>query len=328
MNNKLKIIIIITIIIAHVISCGFIYFWSFLNKIPRQVLPQTDRELGINRSSIRESDGNNTITPKIKGENHEDEPQMTFEEYDKNKDVINIILFGLDRKDRDEAGRADSIILVSVDRKRNKIKITSFMRDMYVPIPEMEDNRINSTYAIGGPALSIKTININFQLDIRDYVSIDFVGLTELIDKVGGVEIDVKSYEIEQCGVSGPGLQNLNGKQTLDYARIRHVGNADYERTERQRNILDKLYKKIKSQGVSKLPGLISSLVPYVETSLSNNEILSLTIEAIKFNKENLEQFRLPVKGTFKNMKIRGMDVLVPDISENQNKLHDFIYEK
>ena len=217
-------------------------------------------------------------------------------------------------------------MVVSLDRKSEKVKVSSLMRDMYIPIPGKENNRINAAYAFGGPSLAIKTINSNFGLDIRNYVTIDFFGLEALINKVGGVSIDVKSIEVPLCSVSKPGLQNLNGKQALAYSRIRYVGNADYERTERQRRVLNELFKKIKGQGAAKLPGMISTLLPYVETSLSNSEIIDLALEASKFNTDSIEQYRIPLDGTFKSETIRGMSVLVPNIEENKNKLNDFIY--
>jgi LCP family protein required for cell wall assembly len=215
------------------------------------------------------------------------------------------------------------------------------MRDMYVPIPDKEDNRINAAYAKGGPSLAIKTINTNFGLDIRNYVTVDFFGLEKLIDKAGGVEINVSNAEASvlnsymselnrlngdtEPGVKG-GLQTLSGRQAVAYSRIRYVGNSDYERTERQRRVLNELFKRIKSQGVIKLPGVINTILPYVETSLSNAEILDLAMEAMKFNTNDIDQFRLPVNGMYTSQKIRGMAVLVPDIEQNKNKLLEFIY--
>lgn len=308
MKKKVKIAaVFITGIIIIGIAAGYIYTQSMFKKVTRTALPTTDEELGI--------------APVIN-----DEFAAEPEQVKKEDDIVNIAFFGLDRRNPDEASRSDSIMIVSLNRKSQKVKVTSLMRDMYVPIPGKTDNRINAAYAFGGAALAIKTINSNFGLDVRNFVMVDFFGLQDIIDMVGGVEIDVKANETSQCYVSKPGLQNLNGKQALAYSRIRKVGNGDYERTERQRKVLNLLFKKIKSQGVAKLPGVINTLLPYVETSLSDNEITELALDALEFNTESIDQFRLPVDGTFRSQRIRGMAVLVPNIEENKAKLKEFIY--
>jgi polyisoprenyl-teichoic acid--peptidoglycan teichoic acid transferase len=309
-----KVFVILATVIILVISGSYFYSKSMLNKIPRTELPKTNEELGI----IPETN-----------EKPETNPQPgNSGPAERKDDIVNIVFFGVDARNPDEASRSDSIMVVSIDRKTEKVKVTSLMRDMYVPIPGRTNNRINAAYAFGGPALAIKTINSNFGLDVRNYVTIDFFGLKDLVDKVGGVDINIKSYEVERSGVSKPGLQTLNGEQALAYSRIRKVGNADYERTERQRRVLNELFKKIKAQGAVKLPGLVSILLPYVETSLANSEIIELALDAFKFDTENIEQLRIPVNGTFKSQTIRGMAVLVPDIEENKAKIKEFIYGK
>jgi polyisoprenyl-teichoic acid--peptidoglycan teichoic acid transferase len=308
MKKKVKIALgLVVIFIALGISGSYIYTKSMFNKVVRTELPKTDEELGI--------------TPEVN-----EEPAVNTEQVKKKDDIVNLAFFGLDRRNPDDASRSDSIMIVSINRKSQKVKVTSLMRDTYVPIPGKENNRINAAYAFGGAALAIKAINSNFGLDVRNYVMVDFFGLQDIIDKIGGVEIDVKANETKLCYVSKPGLQNLNGKQALAYSRIRYVGNSDYERTERQRRVLNVIFKKVKAQGVAKLPGVVSTLLPYVETSLSNNEITELALDALEFDTESIEQFRLPVDGTFKSQRIRGMAVLVPDLEENKTQLNKFIY--
>lgn len=313
MKKRSKIIIGVILGLAILlVGGGYIYTQSLLSQMTRTELPKSDEELGITpQASITPTEANKPDTVK------QDE---------KRDDILNIVFFGLDRRNPDDNSRSDSIMVISLNKKAEKVKVSSLMRDMYIPIPGKEDNRINAAYAYGGPLLAIKTINSNFGLNIRDYVTIDFFGLEDLIDKVGGVTIDVKAYETKLSLVDKPGPQKLNGKQALAYSRIRYVGNADYERTERQRRVLNELFKTIKAQGTAKLPSMVSTLLPYVETSLSNNEIINLAVEAAKFNTNSIEQFRLPVDGTFKSQTIRGMSVLVPNVEENKLKLNEFIY--
>jgi len=298
---KKKVLITILILILTIVFSGLYLFFSSLNKIKRVDLPVSNEEIGISQKALEENEAAN---------------------------VFNIAFFGLDARNPDLASRSDSIMVVSIDRKNQKIKVASLMRDMYVPIPGKEDNRINAAYAFGGPALALKTINSNFNLDIKNFVTANFFGLEDLINKAGGVKIDIKPEEVSYAYVKKSGLQTLNGKQALAYARIRYVGNNDYERTKRQRRIINALFKTIKSQGILKLPGTINILLPYVETNLSNGQILKIASEAIEFNTDNIEEYRLPAAGTYKSQKIRGMEVLVPDISRNEQMLHDFIYGK
>lgn len=263
----------------------------------------------------------------------------------RNKDVTNIAFFGLDARDIKNPSRSDVIMIVSLDTKCEKVKVTSIMRDMYVEIPGNGDNRINAAYAFGGAELALKTINIDFGLAIKNYVTVDFFGLEKIIDNLGGIEVNVNKDEIPYLNegiksvsvilgdndppwVTKDGAQMLNGRQIVAYARIRYTGNADFERTERQRRVLNEVLKKIKAKGVLKLPGFVISMLPYVKTNLSTKDTISLGSKIIKFKTENIWQYRLPVDGTYKSAYIRGMSVLVPDLEINKGKLYQFIYSK
>jgi len=298
---KKKVLVSVFILFLVVVFSTLYFFNSSLNKIKRVDLPVSNEDMGISPKTLEDN-------------------QVS--------DVFNIAFFGLDARNPDLASRSDSIMVVSIDRKNKKIKVASLMRDMYVPIPGKADNRINAAYVFGGPALALKTINSNFNLDIKNFVTANFFGLEDLVNTVGGVQIDVKPEEVSRTLVKKSGLQTLNGEQALAYSRIRHVGNSDYERTIRQRRIINNLFKTIKAEGILKLTETINILLPYVETNLSKVEILKLASEGIKFNADNIEEYRLPVDGTYKSQKIRGMSVLVPDISKNKEMLHDFIYGK
>lgn len=255
--------------------------------------------------------------------------------------IVNIALFGLDKRG-DEISRTDTIMIVSLDGSSKKLKLVSLMRDIYVDIPGKCKDRINAAYAYGGPGLGIDTINKNFGMDIKYYVSVDFKGVYKLISKLGGVDIDIQEGEIPDLNecldevncldpeniephITLPGMQHLMGKQALSYTRIRYFGNGDYERTERQRKVAVQLFEKVKKMGILKFPELIASTLPYVETNIPVTEMISLGASTFKF-KNDIEQYRLPVDGAFYEQYIRGMAVLVPDIEENTRMLHEFIY--
>lgn len=264
---------------------------------------------------------------------------------EKDTNVINVLLFGLDRRNKNENSRSDAMMIATLDKKNGQLKLTSLMRDMYVYIPGHGKNRLNAAYAFGGPALAIKTINQNFNLNITRYVSVDFFALAEIIDTLGGVEIDVKKSEIKVLHqyldelnkldkknkspyLKKAGLQTLDGKQAVAYARIRYVGNGDFERTERQRRVLSALFDKVKSINVLKIPDLIADILPYTETNIPASEIISMGTSVLTLKDKEIHQFRVPVDGAFEGKTVNGMSVLVPDIEKNTEMLHKFLHEK
>ncbi|CCC57890.1 LCP family protein [Caloramator australicus] len=309
-----KVIIFASIFIAIILGITAFYINNILNKIQ-----------------------NNNTNIKIEDKTNNNEQNVVKKE----NNLINIVLFGIDARNLKSPSRSDSIIILSINSETKKIKLISLMRDMFVEIPGKNKNRINAAYAFGGPELAIKTINHNFDLGISKYVTINFYGFEKVIDNIGGVEIDVKKDEIKYINsymketqnlfggeykeITNEGLQLLNGRQALAYSRIRYVGNADYERTERQRRVLTQIFNKVKSQGTTKKISLINSILPYIETNLSKNEIINLAYLITNLNEYKIEELRIPVDKSFKSERINGMAVLVPDLDVNKNKIHEFI---
>ncbi|NLY78039.1 MAG: LCP family protein [Tissierellia bacterium] len=266
------------------------------------------------------------------------------EEAPEDKKVTNILLFGLDNRVEGQRSRSDTIMIATLDSRENKIKLTSLMRDTYVSIPGREDNRINAAYAFGGPELAIRTVNENYNMNIEKYVTVDFFSLEKVIDLLGGVEIEVKDYEVSSLNsgikylnnlykddtdspiIDSPGKYTLDGRQAVAYARIRKAGNGDFERTDRQRTVLKALIEKGASINPLEAHSLLSTILPEVETNLSKGEILKLGLAGLKSAKNPVEDLRLPYEGTYQHQKIRGMAVLVPNMEKNRQILHDFIF--
>ena len=261
-------------------------------------------------------------------------------------EAVHVLLLGTDRRNQNENGRSDAILIATLDKKNGQLKLTSIMRDLYVPIPGRKDNRINAAYSFGGPKLAMQTINQNFKLNITRYVTVDFFGLEEIIDAMGGVDIDVKEKEVNHLnkivrelnnldkknrtspGISGAGLQTLNGRQAVAYSRIRKVGHGDAERTERQRRVLSAMFNKMKSINPLKLPDLIASIIPYADTNIPISEMISLGTSVLGVKDKHIYQYRVPADNTFSSQRIRGMAVYVPDLEANRELLHQFLYEK
>ena len=258
--------------------------------------------------------------------------------------VTNIALFGIDTgREKYESAHSDAIMVLSIDKAYKKIKLTSFMRDTYVEIEEHGKDKLNAAYALGGPELAVKTINQNFGLDITDYAIVDFVGLSNIIDAMGGVEVEVKEQEIQEVNkymkevaeikkekatpVKKAGAQLLNGNQATAYARIRKVGEGDFDRAERQKNVLSALYKKLEDQGITKYPGIVAALLPYVKTSLSAGEIVTDGLDVLTQEIGNIDWYRFPLYGYCKGEIIKGVWYLTTDLTLTRDHIHQFIYQ-
>lgn len=263
--------------------------------------------------------------------------------------IVNIALFGLDtRKANSTKGLSDSIMVLSVNKKDNQIKIISIMRDSVVKV-DGTLAKVNSAYSKGGAELAIKTLNQNFALDITDYATVNFGGMADMIDIVGGVECEVTQGEIDNqfygintlikeiSDISGvkpkyvtkPGKQTLNGIQAVSWARIRMVATAwgerdDFGRTARQRRVLEQLFKKATNMSITQYPDLIKSFMPHLETSLTYTEIIGLA-PAIKGS--TMQNARLPVD----NSRIPGDGGVAGGVYYNldyaQKLIKAFVYD-
>lgn len=213
--------------------------------------------------------------------------------------VINIAVFGLDRNGNGTDGRSDAMKVLSLDTKNNVAKVTSFQRDtlIYIPGDVQDFDKLNHPYAYGGAKLAMQTINYNFDLDLTRYVSLNFDAIEKIVDAVGGVEIEVQSKEISSIpGVTRSGLQHLTGSQALSYMRIRYA-DSDYVRMERQTNVMKAIFAQLKSISYTQLLNLLNECLPYVETNLTKDEIISLGLDALKVDLSNIEQYQVPSQG-------------------------------
>ncbi|MCW6110435.1 LCP family protein [Clostridium sporogenes] len=313
-SKKSKWILSIITIIVLVGVVGTVYVYSQLGKVKKVPIVKNDKDLKIDKK---------------------------VDQY--GGDVINIAFFGLDRRKKDEPSRSDAMMVVSLDKRHKKVKVSSIMRDSYVDIDGHGKTKLNHAYAYGGPELAIKTINSTFKLNIRDFVAVDFYGLEKIIDTVGGVEIPVRSDEIKYINahmqetariegksvqeVQNPGLQNLNGMQAVAYARIRYTSGGDYERTERQRTVLTAIMNKVKKLGPTEFPKVVSSLLPNVESSLSSTEIMKMGTSVFSLGVENVEQQRFPLDDYCQGKLIDGVYYLLFNEEKTIDQMHKYIFE-
>lgn len=305
MKKKNKGIFIILILLFIFISAIGIYSLQLLGKVNKVEISEIDEELGIKEEVVDQEDNE-----------------------DENNKVINIALFGVDVRSSSEKARADSIMIASLDKEHKKIKLTSIMRDTYVNIPDRGMDKINHAYAFGGPELTLKTINQNFDMNIREFATVNFQGLEDIIDSLGGIEIDIKANEVNHVPRSFDGTQVLDGEQALSYSRIRMVGDGDYERTERQRTVLEKIINKGLNSGLMQYPKILNNLLPHVDTSLSKAEMLKLGTSIFTSNIRDIEKFRVPLDDYSTGKLIKEVFYIVPEtLEDNVIFLHEFIYD-
>lgn len=261
-----------------------------------------------------------------------------------NKEVLNILLIGRDARKENENGRSDAMIIISINKKTRMITATSIMRDIYLHIPGKENNRINAAYSLGGAKLLMETIKQNLKIEINRYASVDFSAFINVIDELGGVNIEISDKEMSLINSSvssynennnleeaedqiiESGLKLLNGKQALGYVRIRKIG-SDFERTARQRRVLEQIFDKVKSLNLLELNDLANVLLPKITSNLTEGEIFSLLLSLPSYSKYGLQELRIPIEGSYTNMRIRGMAVLNIDFEKNIKEIRNVIYQ-
>ncbi len=243
--------------------------------------------------------------------------------------VYNILLIGTD-KEEDGHSRSDTMILATIDDNNKEIKLTSFMRDLWVDIPENESGRLNSAYTIGGAPLLMKTISANFDVHIDNYMLVDFEMFQKLIDSLGGVTVEITEKEAKFINRTThakvePGINTLDGDYALIYCRIRKL-DSDFMRTQRQRKVINAIIDKIKKQNIIKTVSVANDILPLIQTDISPMKMTFTVISSATKLDYSMTQFRIPLDGAYSNERINGQAVLVPDIEKNTIELHNYIY--
>ncbi|WP_312654133.1 LCP family protein [Proteiniclasticum sp.] len=315
----IKILVIIGITILALAGGAYWYFLQTYDEIEYMEIPETDEDLGIT-----------------------EETENEINIFENNKSIINVLLFGIDKRSDEETGRSDSIMILTIDPVNNKIKLSSLMRDTRVSIKDYGDNKLGHAYAYGGPELAIHTINKNFRLNIRHYASINYGGLINIIDSVGGIYANVKEDEIDMVNkytndtayveglnfslITKSGYQLLDGVQAVGYSRIRKVGDGDYERTERQRTVLSGIIRKLTDLSVIELPGVIRRLASNVETNITSSYMLKVGSSILNAGISDISQSRFPTDDHSYGEMINGSWFLVFDEYDTVDELHNFIF--
>jgi LCP family protein required for cell wall assembly len=249
------------------------------------------------------------------------------------KDITNILLLGVDtRHPGVENGLSDSIIILTIDRKNNVIKMSSIMRDCYVYIPGRKNpSKINAAHSFGGPELALRTINSTLRLNIEKYMVVNMKGMASIIDIAGGVTVDVTSGEMKDMnkrlysyGIHDTGFQKLTGKQAVEYARIRKI-DSDYERAARQREVLKALFKSFISIDPVKKAQMIKEGITYITTNMKPSEITALGIDILPKMTNEIQEMRLPPEGYYE-VNTSGEWHMLVDYNRMIPEVYKFIY--
>lgn len=265
-NKKIAIAVVIIIVIILGIIAGFIY-----NKVSK-----------VNFVKIDE--GNLAIENKT--------------------GYRNIALLGVDTRDMNslDGSRSDAIIIVSINEQTKNVNLISVYRDSYVDVQGHGLTKVTHAYAYGGPELALNTLNRNLDLDISEFVTVNFEIVADVVDLVGGIDIDIDKSELSQMNkyiedtsknvgrkankITSVGKQHLDGIQAVTYARIRKTAGGDYKRTERMRTVLTEVFEKAKKMDAGKLNELANKVLPQVQTNIGLSEVISLipTISSINIS--------------------------------------------
>jgi len=306
----LIILISITIFILTALLSFYFFFESKLNKI---------NYVGINPNEITINDGANQNLSSYR----------------------NIVLLGLDtREDTYNGSRSDGIMIISINQHTNDVKITSIYRDTYLDIKSTNSSsiyldKITHAYAYGGAKLSINSLNRNLDLNIKEFVAVNFPAVVEVVNSIGGINIDIDASEVKYInryidgitkvtGISSshitkPGNYTLDGVQALAYCRIRYTDGGDYKRTERMREVLIATFEKAKSLSISELNSLADIILPHISTNIDKNDIYATIPKIFNYNVKESAGFPYDIKDT----TIGGIWYGVPvNLEENVSRLH------
>lgn len=342
-NRKKQVIFLVAELLVLVVVGVVVWF----------VFQGTDKVEKIDVSDVTSNEGIDDYFEQMKTVTNEETGEVIT-----SKGYRQIALFGVDSRDNNLSAntRSDTIIIASINLDTNEVKMVSLLRDTYLNLSNDSYNKCNAAYAFGGPSQAIQMINMNLDLNVKDYVTIGFTGVTKMVDDIGGVDIDVwdseivhlNNYQISMVGqkvvdeagiehmvadaytdyipVDHAGIQTLNGLQATAYCRIRYVGN-DFMRTQRQRTVVTKIVDKAKVTDPTKLANVVKDTLGSVSTSLDVTEILSIAGDVANYQ-INEESYCFP----FDDLRGGGMigakgSCVVPvSLSDNVTRLHSFLF--
>ncbi|MBQ6569202.1 MAG: LCP family protein [Clostridia bacterium] len=249
-----------------------------------------------------------------------------------NERYCNVLLIGADGS-LDDHVRSDTMMLVSIDTKTHKIRLVSFLRDSFVEIPGHGKNRLNASFAYGGPQLLIQTLEANYRVKIDQYMCVGFGNLEAIVDCMGGVTMEITDAEakyINRYALRGTktlvgGVQHLNGCEALNYAQIRKL-DSDFGRTNRQRKLIQEIVHQSVAQGPFKLIKIVKQASGYLTTNMTKKQLTHVGLLLTFSSGKSFDELHVPLDDAYTSATVDGMSVLKPDIRKNCEALHSFLF--
>ena len=322
----LIILLLLAILIVGLAAYGYNNVLGKINRVDGD-------EPTLSQEEIDAIENETDVPGEAIGEYVEDEGILEDENADlieKSEHIINILLIGQDRRPGEGRTRSDSMILCTIDTQKKTMVMTSFLRDLYVDIPDWngrtyQDNRLNACYAFGGMGMLDLALENNFGVQVDHNIEVDFSGFEEIIKIFGGVHINLTKAEaayLQHFGLkAGPNF--LTPQQALAYSQIRYI-DSDFQRTNRQRNVLMSLLNSVKDMSPDQMTQLVNKILPMLTTDMSNADITNYMMKILPILPElQITTQHIPASGAYKSCYIRGMAVLVPDLEANRAILRD-----
>ena len=310
-----KIAVCLGSLILCLLASGVVYAASKLGKLDTQEIPKEDIVI------------NADVQEKLA---------------DLGDGYLNVALFGVDSRqgDLEKGTRTDCIIVASLNKKTKEVRMVSVYRDTLLDLSEGTLQKCNAAYSFGGPAQAINMLNMNLDLDIQNYVTVDFAAIADAIDLLGGLDIEIIDAEVDPMNkyigetasvagkeanyISGPGMQHLDGVQATTYARIRSTAGGDFKRTERQRIVIEKVVEKAQKSDLKTINSIIDTVFPNISTNFSIAEILNY---AKYFAEYKLgENSGFPFDKTTDTISGLGSIVIPVTLEDNVKQLHEFLF--
>lgn len=269
---------------------------------------------------------------------------LSSNKYKYDNEIINILLVGSDARPGETVSRSDSMMILTVDNKHKKLKLTSLGRDTYVKIPGHGYQKLTHAYAYGKEKLLIETIEDNFKLDIQNYAKVDFFSFMDIVDTLDGVTVNITPGEIQELNkfvyecykwdknhpepikyIKKSGEQTLMGYQALAFARIRH-NDGTMQRDDRQRQVIEAILKKVNNMPITKYPKLVDAVLPYVKTNMAPTDIMYLGKDILSIGNMHLNTMQFPLHPE-NEIRLPESGYVIPFEEYELPLLHDFIFK-
>lgn len=258
---------------------------------------------------------------------------------------MNVAIFGTDNRAGETDGvRSDCIMIASVNNETKEVKLLSVYRDTFLKIDEDTYDKANSAYSYGGAEAAVNMLNRNLDLDIEDYVSVNFLAIADVVDLLGGIDLDLteeevvhmNNYCVETSDITGKsyeriepevaGTYHLNGVQAVSYSRIRYTEGGDFQRTARQRLVIEKLAEKAKEAKLSTINEIIDTVFPEITTSFTSAEIVKLSAGLLQYSVGESQGFPAETAMPEEIPGYSGSYVVPVGLEQNVRQMHEFLF--